>query len=311
MANWTENRNFTSTLRQANIFPTGVAVSYATLNVFLSITACLGNVLILLALHKTSSLHPPTKLLFQCLASTDLFIGLVSQPLFVILLLNGGININLNSNFLQQIIQINNTSSFVLCGTSIMTSTAISVERLLALKLGLRYKNVVTLRRTRLLTVCIWLAGISVGFIYFFWIHFIRIIFTTTVVFSILFLSISVLCYTKIIRTLQQHQAQVQDRHNQRGMNPQHIRKYKKTVSSIACVQLALFVCYIPFLASIIVIKVNGWTGVKAEIFWASTGSLLYLHSSLNPILYCWKIKEVRQLVTDTLGQFCCSNNPH
>ena len=197
--------SFTSTLRQANIIPTGVAVSYATLNVFLSIIAPLGNVLNLIALHKASSSHPPTKLFrFQCLAATDLFIGLVSQPFFVILLLNaGGIKNNLNFNFIQQIIQIYNGSSFVPSGTSIMTLTAISVDRLLAPKLGLRYKTVVTLRRTRALTVCIWLAGISVGFIYFFWIHLIRIIFATAVVFSVVLLSISIFCYTKIIFTLQ------------------------------------------------------------------------------------------------------------
>ena len=312
MANWTENRNFTSTLRQANIIPAGVAVSYGTLNVFLSIIASLGNVLILIALHKASSIHPPTKLLFQCLAATDLLIGLVSQPLFVILLLNaGGTKINFNFNSIQQIIQINCGSSLVLCGTSIATSTAISVDRLLALKLGLRYKNVVTLKRTRALTVCIWLSGISVGFIYFFWIHLLHIFFAIAVVLSVVFVSISIFCYTKIIRTLQQHQAKVQDRHNQQGMTPQNIGKYKKTVSSIAWVQLALVVCYVPFLVSIIVIKVNGWTDVKAEIVWASTGGFLYLNSSLNPILYCWKIKEVRQLVSDTLGQFCCSSNLH
>ena len=193
----------------------------------------------------------------------------------------------------------------------IQTSTAISVDRLLALKLGLRYKNVVTLKQTRALTVCIWLAGISVGFIYFFWIHLIRIIFITAVVLSVVLLSISIFCYTKIILTLQQHQAKVQDRHNQQGMTPQNIGKYKKTVSGIACVQLALVFCYVSCLVSIIIIKVNGWTGVRAEIIWASTGSLLDLDSSPNPILYCWKIKEVRQLVSDTLGQFCCSSNLH
>ena len=197
IANWPENRNFTSTVRQANIIPAGVAISYATLNVFLSIIAPLGNVLILIALHKASSIHPPTKLLFQCLAATDLFIGLVSQPLFVILLLNaGGIKNNLNFNFIQQVIQIYNGSSFVLCVTSIVTLTAISVDRLLALKLGLRYKNVVTLRRTRALTVCIWLAGISVGFIYFFWIHLIRIIFCySSCVFSGPFIYLNILLH--------------------------------------------------------------------------------------------------------------------
>ena len=111
---------------------------------------------------------------------------------------------------------------------------------------------------------------------------------------SVVLLSISIFCYTKIILTLQQHQAKVQDRHNQQGMTQQNIGKYKKTVSGIACVQLALVVCYVSCLVCIIIIKVNGWTDVKAEIVWASTGGFLYLNSSLNPILYFWKIKEVR-----------------
>ena len=33
----------------------------------------------------------------------------------------------------------------------------------------------------------------------------------------------------------------------------------------------------------------------------------LYLNSSLNPLLYCWKIKEVRQAVKDTIKQVSCS----
>ena len=44
----------------------------AVFNAFLSVTAFLGNTLILIALHKESSLHPPSKLLLRCLATTDL-----------------------------------------------------------------------------------------------------------------------------------------------------------------------------------------------------------------------------------------------
>ena len=58
----------------------------AVLNAFLSITAFLGNVLVLLALRRDSSLHPPTKLLFRSLAVTDLCAGLFSEPLYVTLL---------------------------------------------------------------------------------------------------------------------------------------------------------------------------------------------------------------------------------
>ena len=49
--------------------------------ILLSITAFAGNSLILVAPHKESSLHPPSKLLYRCLATTDLLVGLVAQPL--------------------------------------------------------------------------------------------------------------------------------------------------------------------------------------------------------------------------------------
>ena len=57
------------------------SIYLAVVNVILSLTAILGNFLILVALRKESSLHPPSKLLYRCLATTDLLVGLVSQPL--------------------------------------------------------------------------------------------------------------------------------------------------------------------------------------------------------------------------------------
>ena len=57
----------------------------AVLNAFLSITAFLGNVLVLFALRKDSSLHPPSKLLLRNLAVNDLCAGLFSEPLYVTL----------------------------------------------------------------------------------------------------------------------------------------------------------------------------------------------------------------------------------
>ena len=50
--------------------------------ILLSITAFLTNSLILVALHKESSLHRPSKLLYRSLATTDLLVGLVAQPLY-------------------------------------------------------------------------------------------------------------------------------------------------------------------------------------------------------------------------------------
>ena len=52
----------------------------SVLNIFLSITAFLGNTLILVALHKDRSPHPPSKLLFRSLTITDLCVGIIVQP---------------------------------------------------------------------------------------------------------------------------------------------------------------------------------------------------------------------------------------
>ena len=55
---------------------------FSAVHILLSITAFLTNSLILVALHKESSLHRPSKLLYRSLATTDLLVGLVAQPLY-------------------------------------------------------------------------------------------------------------------------------------------------------------------------------------------------------------------------------------
>ena len=294
------SNNQTSTASQ------NIAVFFAALNIFLSITASLGNALILFVLHKVSSVHPPTKLLFRCLAVTDLCVGLIVQPLYVISILDVyAAVITINSRITHKL-QI--ALSFTLCGISVLTSTAISVDRFLALKMGVRYRQVVSLRRVRTAITCFWLIGISVGLLHCFWS--VRIAYTTTVIFAVLSVVISVFFYTKIYLRLQQHQSQVEHVHQgqpNREDNPLIKMQYKKTVYSIAWVQLVMVVCYVPFIISAIIIRtVKGLSGVSAEIFWASTATLLFLNSSLNPILYCLKIAEVRQAVKDTVKHLCC-----
>ena len=84
MANITGDENFKSKLNQLVLVSSqGTLALISALNIFLSITACLGNTLILVSLHKVSSIYPPMKSLFRCLAVTDLSVGLVVQPIYV------------------------------------------------------------------------------------------------------------------------------------------------------------------------------------------------------------------------------------
>ena len=121
------------------------SISFSEINILLFTTAILGNSLILVALHKESSLHSPSKLLYRCLATTDLLVGLVTQPLYTTYWMS---LVHEHWSLCQYARDAVYVSSYALCSVSLLTLTAISVDRLLAMLLGLRYKEIVTLRRT-------------------------------------------------------------------------------------------------------------------------------------------------------------------
>ena len=305
--NYSEAGNISSMVTQTNtIFPVALNVFFASLNFCLSIGASLGNALILIVLHKVYSVHAPTKLLFRCLAVTDLLAGVITQLLFATLLLLNAY-VKMNMKILNCLRKVENISSFSLCGSSILLSTAISVDRLLAFKLGLRYRHVVTLRRVRAVVTCVWLTG-GLGGLYFSYSYLNAL--TVAIVFILLSVFTSIFSYTKIFLTLRQHQVQVHDQISQgqqhREGSSLNITRYKNTVSSIAWVQLALVVCYVPFIVSVVTADLFAWKGMTAHIFSRSATTLLYLNSSLNPILYCWRIKEVRQALKETVNQLLC-----
>ena len=292
-------RLITSTL------PEGIAVFFLAFNISLSVTAFLGNALILVALNKVTSLHPPTKLLLRCLAVTDLCVGLVTQPLYAIVFYLPSIA-EINWDVVHYASKVSVPLSSLLCGVTLLVSTTISVDRLLALSLGLRYRQVVTLRRIRVVAISIWVTGASIALLSYFW----NDPFSPTVgaALTLTAVIISVFSYTTIYVKLRQNQAQLRDHVHQRQPTggesiPLNIARFKKTVSSIAWVQLALVACYVPFGVATIIVNISGWSRISS-LLWVFATTLVYLNSSLNPILYFWKMREVRQAVQDTMRQF-------
>ena len=290
-------------VNQTSTLQPGIAIFLSALNFVLSITAFVGNTLILVALYKVPSIHPPTKLLFRCLSVTDLCVGLFLQPLFATRILNSATKIISPGN-LFYFIEANASLSFILCGVSVLTSTAINLDRLLALILGLRYRIVVTLKRVAVLVTCFWLIGLLFGMMGSF-VSF-RIALNGAIIWAILSLVASIFSYVKIFVKLRQHQGRVQDRLQQvqqnEGLPPINMQRYKRTVSNIAWVQMTMVVCYVPF---IIATVLNRDTRDN-DIAWNVSVTLLYLNSSLNPLVYCWKMKEIKQAVKNTVTQSCC-----
>jgi len=111
---------------------------------------------------------------------------------------------------------------------------------------------------------------------------------------------ISTYSYARIFRTIRRQQTQVQD---QRGSISPNMARYKKTVINALWVHLNITICYLPFA---VVMTLSAFQGLSPSLFLAEfvAVNLINLNSSLNPILYCWKIKEVRKAVKETLRQF-------
>ena len=274
-------------------------VLICSLNIFLAVTATLGNTLIFIALHKVSSIHLPTKFLLRCLAMTDFCVGVIVQPLFVAFLME------IASGKWHILYMTFVNLSFTLCGFSLTAATLISVDRLLALLLRLRYRHTVTLTRVRCLVVCLLLVEIVISFIYSFTSR--EIANSAGFVGIITSLFLSFFSHAKTFLKLRQHQAQVRQHVEQAngGGIPLNIEQYKKIVSTIAWVQLALLFCYLPIFLFLILSTAADWYKV-GSIFHVSALTVVYFNSTLNPILYCWKIREVREAVKTTVKQILC-----
>ena len=217
---------------------TGLAGS--AVNIFLSVTAFLGNTLILVALHKENSLHPPSKLLLRCLAISDLCVGLVSEPLAVIFWMS---TIFERWNFCRHIFVSLVVTGYILCGMSLLIMTAISVDRLLALSLGLKYRQVVTLKRTYtfLTTLCVISIVFSTMYVKSNEIaaRYIQILTTAC-------LTTSSASYTKMFLKLRQRQTEVLEFELSSQSIQLKIARYRKAVSCALWLQLTLVVCYLP-----------------------------------------------------------------
>ena len=278
-------------------------IFFSALSICLSLTAVLGNTLILIALHKVYSLHPPSKLLYRCLAVTDLLAGLVSEPisaLYYVTLVRD----NLSTDLCFYSAAFGAVSFTAFSAVSLLTMTTISVDRLLALLLGLRYKHIVTLRRVRLLVIFFWVPSLAISS---------TMIWKFTVAKSynyaliLLCIFMSACCYSKIFLTLKHygtdvHQHQGQSKGERISLN---IARYKKTVSTALWVLVTLVACYLPYSIVIAIVTIHG-SSPFLDVIWELSATLVYLNSSLNPILYCWKIREVKQEVKNTIKQFCC-----
>ena len=170
----------------------------SSLNVLIAITSFPGNLLIIVALRRITSIHPPLKLLYSSLASTNFCVGIILQPFSLVYLLS-----------LEVFALCSHTgSTFSAVALTLFTSTAVGLDRFFALKLGIRYRHYITKKQIWVFVFISWLVSCGNAVMYLY--NKDAFAYTTTVAVHVLFcVSTSVFSYVKIYRVLCQHQMQI------------------------------------------------------------------------------------------------------
>ena len=190
---------------ESSPFETSVIIPNSVFNTLLIPICITDNVLVLAAVWRNPSLRTPPSILLCSLAVSDLFVVfLVLTPLSRVSSYS-----RLSEARIFLIIQ--------LCGVSLETMTAISVDRYLALHYHMRYPNMMTSRHATCVAATFWCKNFILSLLSI-WKK--NAILLVAVVFVALCLFISSITYSAIYRIVRHHQHQMHaQQHAVQSMN--------------------------------------------------------------------------------------------
>ena len=294
---------------QVENVPPKLILFNCVINILFLITAILGNILVISAVWKTSSLRSPSIVLLCGLATSDLAVGLVVQPLFLYIEL---------TQFLDHSAEYHCTSgkafitvSYSVCGVSLLTVTAISVDRLLALQYHLRYANIATVARVICVMTLNWLVSGFLASLILWGRNDIFLVVMAVVVGTCL--SLSIFVHMKIYRVVRRHQQQIQAQTEAvQARDGFNVARFKRTAVNAFLIHYFLLICYTPLFITLLLtsneakIDSASWKKSYSAIAWKLTSTIVFLNSAVNPFIYCWRLREMRLAVINALKKTFC-----
>jgi len=272
-------------------------IANCVFNTFLSYTAIMLNIVTIHAIRKVSSLSKTLKTLLLSLAVSDLGVGLLGQPVYTSVLIKLLKKQNLDCHtYLAYAFIID---VFVLA--SFLCVLAISVDRFLAIHLHLRYQELVTRKRVVAVVISIWLLSVSLP-LTLLWIS-IKIYSFIRFFLAVIGLLLTTVAYIRIYFASRRHKNQIQALQVQGGAENSETANFAGLIKSavgVFFVYLAFLVCYSALVINSTTAASSGFSvSLKRSFLFSYT--LLLLNSSLNPVIYFWKMRHIRRAVMDIL----------
>lgn len=265
------------------------------LNALSSFTTILASTFVLMSVRKITSLHRPSKVLLGNLFLTYLCNGAISQPSYIAFLYTKATQGPSVASCVTALL-VNIIASTLGC-VSLGTLTAISLDRYLALVFYLNYRTIITTRRAAVILGFVWFISISWGTSWH-WCH--QCYYPISIVILSVCLSLTSFCYLKIYLGLRHQQQRVEDKNERR--HSLNLKVYRTSIMNLLIIHASLLLCFTPYFCSVLLVEFGGFTVKRVTILEFAT-TVMFFGSAFNSVVYCWRIREVRANLLETV---CC-----
>ena len=120
-----------------------------------------------------------------------------------------------------------------------------------------------------------------------------------------------IMVYIRIFLTIQRHKNEIQSMQIRNGAQSEEIKNFTlliKSIVGIFYVYRVFLICYLPYFICMAVIRIYGSSIVLKKLYLFSL-TLMYLNSSLNPIIYSWKMRHIQHAIMDILRKTSLEGN--
>ena len=272
-----------------------IVIINCVVNAPLMLISILGNALVLTAITRTPSIRSTPHMIMLCsLAVSDFLVGLIAQPIYIAQQLT-------EDDLAYHVWRLLGSH---LCVVSLLTITAIAMDRFLALHYHMRYATLVTESRVKYTLIIIWLTSL-VAPVFHVWNERIYQLSVGSII--AISLVISTLSYIGIYRIVRRHQLHIKAKQQAvqsfNAGNNLNIARLKRSAMNTFVFYIALIICYFPMY---LLLTLHG----LSYVFWQMESefaiTLVLSNSCINPLLYCWRLRELRTAVVKTAKKILC-----
>ena len=141
-----------------------------------------------------------------------------------------------------------------------------------------------------------WIVSVAVVMLRFLirpWIIFPAVVVVVSVV-------VTTLSTLKIFQIARKHQRQISQQNQSVQNNTVNVLKCRKSAVTVVYVYGLFVILYLPFCATMFVETFTGYT-LAVKITYDYVTTVVFINSFLNPIVYCWRIGEIRRFAKNSL----------